>query len=399
MMDKKMTSGEIAKKAGVSQKAIRLYDEKGLLKPSDYSEGNYRLYDKEALQVLEKIIALKQIGYSLEEIYENLIAKSNQDVIGSLKNQLELMEAKKAELEQSIACIKSVLVRSEEKGDWNSVAEIAHTIQEDQGADERHFHALKHTADNVDWYVKIYNSLNIEGDTNVLDIGCGFGKVWRNNWMDIPANINVVAVDIHGSWADNFNEFIETHESSLAEGTHVNFLWGDITTDEIWNGIAGQGPYNTVLAHYLLSFIKDEENLIKHVSEHITSDGMFSCNGHSVSTEHLFWNSILDEAMVDSSFITRKIKEEEKSRDAFKEMLCKYFIEIDISILENRMRYDNSEELFNRLLEQYPENKKYIVDRKSKIIACLEQKISENSYVIIETEGQFWHCYKPICKL
>ncbi|WP_330363676.1 MULTISPECIES: MerR family transcriptional regulator [unclassified Butyrivibrio] len=27
-MEKKMTSGEMAKKAGVSQKAIRLYDEK-----------------------------------------------------------------------------------------------------------------------------------------------------------------------------------------------------------------------------------------------------------------------------------------------------------------------------------------------------------------------------------
>ena len=47
-MEKKMTSGEIAKKVGISQKAVRLYDEKGLLKPSDYSEGNYRLYDKEA---------------------------------------------------------------------------------------------------------------------------------------------------------------------------------------------------------------------------------------------------------------------------------------------------------------------------------------------------------------
>ena len=60
-MSKKMTSGEIAKKAGVSQKAVRLYDEKGLLKPSGYSEGSYRLYDKEALNVLEKILALKRL--------------------------------------------------------------------------------------------------------------------------------------------------------------------------------------------------------------------------------------------------------------------------------------------------------------------------------------------------
>ena len=64
-MNDKMTSGEIAKKAGVSQKAVRLYDQKGLLKPSEYSEGNYRLYDKEALLILEKIIALKQVGFLL----------------------------------------------------------------------------------------------------------------------------------------------------------------------------------------------------------------------------------------------------------------------------------------------------------------------------------------------
>ena len=39
-MDKKMTSGEIAKRAGVSQKAVRLYDEKGLLKPASLSMGS-----------------------------------------------------------------------------------------------------------------------------------------------------------------------------------------------------------------------------------------------------------------------------------------------------------------------------------------------------------------------
>ena len=81
-MDEKMTSGEIAKKAGVSQKAVRLYDEKGLLKPTDYSEGNYRLYDKEALQILEKIVALKQIGFSLEEIRDNLVAGDAEDHYG-----------------------------------------------------------------------------------------------------------------------------------------------------------------------------------------------------------------------------------------------------------------------------------------------------------------------------
>ena len=97
-MDKKMTSGEIAKKAGISQKTVRLYDEKGLLKPSDYSEGNYRLYDKEALFVLEKIMALKQVGFSLEEIRDHLAQDEDKDIFTTLKDQLDMLNKRKAEL-------------------------------------------------------------------------------------------------------------------------------------------------------------------------------------------------------------------------------------------------------------------------------------------------------------
>lgn len=80
-MEEKMTSGEFANKAGVSAKALRIYDEKGLLKPVGYSEGNYRLYDKSSLLILEKIIALKHVGFSLEEIKSSLENDDNSSVV------------------------------------------------------------------------------------------------------------------------------------------------------------------------------------------------------------------------------------------------------------------------------------------------------------------------------
>ena len=123
-MEKRMTSGEIARKTGVSQKTVRLYDEKGLLKPSGYSEGNYRLYDTEALAVLEKIIALKQIGFSLEEIHDNLAAEKEVDITEVLTRQLKSLETKRYEIEKAIASINSVLLRQSEP-DWDSVADMA----------------------------------------------------------------------------------------------------------------------------------------------------------------------------------------------------------------------------------------------------------------------------------
>lgn len=80
-MEEKMTSGEFANKVGVSAKALRIYDEKGLLKPVGYSEGNYRLYDKSSLLILEKIIALKHVGFSLEEIKSSLENDDNSSVV------------------------------------------------------------------------------------------------------------------------------------------------------------------------------------------------------------------------------------------------------------------------------------------------------------------------------
>ena len=93
-MKEKMTSGEIAKQAGVSTKALRVYDEIGLLKPVEVSEGNYKLYDKSSLIILEKIIALKHIGFSLEEIKESLENDDQSSIRETLENQLEMMNQK-----------------------------------------------------------------------------------------------------------------------------------------------------------------------------------------------------------------------------------------------------------------------------------------------------------------
>ena len=38
------TTGEFARKAGVSVRTIRYYDKQGILKPSHVSESGYRLY-------------------------------------------------------------------------------------------------------------------------------------------------------------------------------------------------------------------------------------------------------------------------------------------------------------------------------------------------------------------
>lgn len=388
-----MTSGEIAKKTGISQKTIRLYDEKGLLKPVDYTEGNYRLYDKESLLVLEKIIALKQVGFSLEEIRDNLHQENSMDARDSLKKQLEMMKEKMRQLEKSIACIENALKRSEESMDWDSIATIMRGIQMNQTADEHHFQAMKHRADDEDWYVKIYRSLGLVPGERVLDLGCGFGKVWRNNWSNIPKDVTVDAVDLHGSWADDFADYVEEHKDELAAGTDIYAKWLDVEQEELWSELK-LGSYHRVIAHYLFRFLQKPEAFVQHVLEVLIDDGVFCCNDASVSCELTFWKDFFENMELDARFVSEAIARQEKKKDEFSRMLGKYFAEIEEISLSSHMRYDSVEELFERINELFPEQKKFFTLYEEKIGACLDEMLAESGSVVIEQSSTFWHCYK-----
>lgn len=66
-----MLIGELAKKAGVTTRTIRYYEEMDLLEPREKKEGKCAHdYTERDLERLGKIMRLKKIGFSLEEIRE-----------------------------------------------------------------------------------------------------------------------------------------------------------------------------------------------------------------------------------------------------------------------------------------------------------------------------------------
>lgn len=64
--------GELARSTGISVRMLRHYDEIGLCSPSSRSASGYRLYSAEDVARLQKIVSLRQVGFSLAEIGELL---------------------------------------------------------------------------------------------------------------------------------------------------------------------------------------------------------------------------------------------------------------------------------------------------------------------------------------
>ncbi len=68
--------GEVAERTGVTQRTLRFYEEKGLLKPPTRMEGGFRLYSEEDVQRVERIKRLQTLlGFTLAEIKEMVEAE------------------------------------------------------------------------------------------------------------------------------------------------------------------------------------------------------------------------------------------------------------------------------------------------------------------------------------
>ncbi|MNW53939.1 putative methyltransferase [compost metagenome] len=87
-----MNIKEAASRLGISARAIRFYEEKGLIRPAKQSSNRYRTYTENDIWRLQTIAALREIGMSLQDITHALgeIDQGNQQ---RLEEYLELQQA------------------------------------------------------------------------------------------------------------------------------------------------------------------------------------------------------------------------------------------------------------------------------------------------------------------
>jgi len=77
--------GEVAERTGVTQRTLRFYEEKGLLRPPTRMDGGFRLYSEQDVKRVEHIRRLQDLlGVALAEIKEMVEA---EEVLRELRAQ------------------------------------------------------------------------------------------------------------------------------------------------------------------------------------------------------------------------------------------------------------------------------------------------------------------------
>ena len=128
----KYTTGEVAKICGISVRTVQFYDDKGLLKPSELTEGGRRLYSNEDVSQLKVICYLRSLGIGIKTIKQMLDADNSQKVIKCMLEEHE--KQLKAEIEEKQKNLETVqnINRSLKGNDEffiQSISDIAHDME------------------------------------------------------------------------------------------------------------------------------------------------------------------------------------------------------------------------------------------------------------------------------
>ena len=122
MKNNLMSIGELADFFGISRKAIRLYEKKGIIRPVEVDAANgYRYYSAKQVQQMNALLELKALGFSLQEIKAIIDGKTAKAPL------LEMLEKKQQAWQEAMNTAKY----KEE-----CLTNIIHNLQSSQNAEK-----------------------------------------------------------------------------------------------------------------------------------------------------------------------------------------------------------------------------------------------------------------------
>lgn len=129
-----MRIGELADRAGISAKAIRYYEQVGILAPPARTPSGYRAYDPSVLGRLGFVRAAQALGFTLGEIRQ--VIAFRDEGTAPCGHVAGLLRQRAAELDRRIAELQQL------RGELGRLAERAASLDPEDCPPERVCHVI-----------------------------------------------------------------------------------------------------------------------------------------------------------------------------------------------------------------------------------------------------------------
>lgn len=376
------TTGEFAKKAGVTIRTIRYYDSIGILKPSFINESGYRFYSDEDFVELKKILALKYLGLSLDEIVETeKFDFKKEDLINSLNLQKSIVKNKMNNMKVVLNAIETAQVTMNENDDlnWRQAFDVIKNLESEKEILQRSRDASnlnegvklldRFCSNKYGWYKWVFDNIEINDYDKVLEVGCGNGALWSKNMDSINKTASITLTEI-------CEEMIEDAIENIGiSNKQFKYQITDLSKLPFEDN-----SFDVVIANHILFFMKDVNAVISEIKRVVKPGGRVYCS--TIGKNHM---KELEELMLSFSHNIRIFEDKLSSKFGLEngeEILSRYFDNVERLLYDSKFIIND----YNGILE-------YIYSIPGNILEVIDSRKKEFEKYIkasIESQGKFY---------
>lgn len=377
--------GKFAQKSGVTLRTLRYYDKIGLLKPCAYTESGHRLYNVEDFGKLQKILTLKFIGLSLEDISKIMNYDLNQgDLKRSLQIQKKIMKEKIYHIEAVIKSIDEAvhMLDNDKELNWNKFINIISIVNTDQKWMEQYENASNLKAririhelfstNKRGWMKWFFNQLNIPSKASILELGCGNGELWQKNLDKIPEGWDITLTDFSpGMLQDTKNNLgINSKRFTFKIADVQNIPYED-------------NSFDVVIANHVLYHVSDVDKSLSEIYRVLKPKGYFYAStvgkNHMKEMREIVKKYNFKNITTDSFNITESFQLENGLLK-----LSKWFKDVKMKRYSDNLKLTAASPLIDYIFSM-PGNTKttFDKDKLESFAEYLQSEINKNGYIYI----------------
>lgn len=279
------SSGEFAKMAHISVRTVRYYDKLNILNPSFVSESGARFYTEDDLVRLQQILLLKYLGFSLDDIRTLTVEDSDYHMLRhSLELQLKLVRDKIEQMQMVEQAIEDTTkaIASNKNVDWSQMLRLIHLTNMENSLKIQYQNATNisarinlhrlYSTNQTGWFPWVYEQCKITSGLRVLELGCGNGALWKDNYKKLPDSIEIVLNDISSGMLRDTRRELEELEgvSGRQRFRYQSFDCHNIPYDK--------EVFDVVIANHVLFYCEDIKKVLSEVNRVLKPGGRLICS-------------------------------------------------------------------------------------------------------------------------
>ena len=372
------SSGEFARMA---LRTIRYYDNQNILKPSFVTESGARFYTDEDFARLQQILLLKYLGFSLDDIREMTVADVDHHLmLDSLNIQLKLVRNRIEQMQLVEKAIQDTIqeIQCEHSMDGSKMLNLIHLTGMEKRLKNQYRNASNISArinlhslyckNKTGWFPWIFNQMNLKNKMKVLEIGCGDGTLWKNNYDKIPRDIKITLTDISEGMLRDARRNVQFAESQFSfEVMDAQKLMYE---DE---------QFDLVIANHLLFYCENIESVCKEVRRVLKKGGRFICSTYG--QDHMKEVGQMVKEFDDRIVLSAQNLFERFGKENGIRILKDYFVAVEWEEYEDSLLVTESEPLISYVLSCHGNQNQYIVEHYNEFRSFVKKKIGNGLHI------------------